>query len=105
MVTKKFGVDFHSSGGALTLNANEVGPSYSTSYEAPPDSFTHPDGWTITAKVHEDYYEWINDFEATHPTFGRVWGNFESEVHADSEEAFADFYAKHTPSAWDYWDI
>jgi hypothetical protein len=34
-----------------------------------------------------------------------VWGDFEKEVYADSEEAFADFYAKHEPHAWDYWDI
>lgn len=102
MITKKFGQDFHSKDGALTLNVDEVS-------ETNPDSGTHTrthaDGWTITGKVHEDYYTWVNDFEAVHPTLGKVWGNFETEVFADSEEAFQDFYAKHAPCAWDYWDI
>ncbi len=103
MIVKKFGVDFHSAGGALTLCAGEV-------CELPePDrgtyTRTHADGWTISGEVHEDYFLWVNGFEASHPTLGRVHGDFESEVHADSEEAFQDFYAKHPPQAWDYWDI
>jgi hypothetical protein len=31
-------------------------------------------GWTITGKIHEDYYEWVNYFEATHPDYGWVKG-------------------------------
>jgi len=86
----------------LTLGAGEVRensclPGHYTK--------THSDGWTISGEVLEDYYEWVNDFEASHPTLGRVWGNFESEVHADSEEAFADFWEKHEPEEWDYGDI
>lgn len=90
-VTKTYGKDFHSEGGALTLK--------------PSDLVTHPDGWTITGEVHEDYYEWVNEFEATHPVYGRVWGDFEAQVFADSQEAFDHFYISHQPEAWDYGDI
>lgn len=91
MITKKFGVDFKSEYGALTLNPEEIGE--------------HPDGWIISGEVHEDYYEWVNEFEAHHPTYGKVWGNFEEEVYAESEEGFQHFYKNHTPVAWDYGDI
>lgn len=102
MVTKRFGQDFNSSGGALTLSSHEV---TDTGAESGTHERTHPDGWTIKGEVKEDYYVWVNSFEAHHPQLGRVWGDFESEVHADSEKAFADFYAKHPPEAWDYYDI
>jgi len=62
MITKKFGIDFNSEGGALTLDADEVEP-YEIGVET---SKTHEDGWTITATVNEDWYEWINYFEAEH---------------------------------------
>lgn len=68
-------------------------------------SRTHLDGWTISGHVNEDWYCWVNDFEASHPTFGRVWGNFESKVFADTAEGFAAFYEAHPPESWDYWDI
>jgi hypothetical protein len=102
MITKKFGVDFFSSGGALTLMPEQV---CTTHAENGTHTRTHDDGWTITGQIHEDYYLWVNDFEAIHPTFGKVSGNFESVVTADTEEGFADFYSKHTPEAWDYGDI
>lgn len=66
---------------------------------------THADGWTITGEIHEDYYVWVNDFRATHPELGTVEGNFEHEVKASSEEAFAHFWKHHEPVAWDYHDI
>ena len=93
MITKKFNKDFYSNGGALTLRPDYV-------LESP-----HKNGWTIEGKILEDYYEWVNDFEAFHPVFGRVWGNFESEVHADSEEGFNNFYNNFPPEDWDYGDI
>jgi hypothetical protein len=102
MITKKFGVDFRSEGGALTLKVSDV---TDTNSDSGTHTRTHDDGWTITGEIHEDYYTWVNSFEAKHPTLGRVWGDFEGEVHADSEEAFADFYATHPPEAWDYGDI
>lgn len=101
-VTKKFGVDFFSGGGALTLPVEAVtqGKDYCGEH-----SRTHKSGWTIKGVIHEDYYTWVNDFEATHPKLGRVWGNFEYEVHASSKKAFAHFWAHHEPEAWDYMDI
>ncbi len=85
--------DFNYQGGhmALTLHPSELGVNES--------------GWSISGQVHEDYYEWVNYFEAVHPVFGRVWGDFEDVVYADSEEAFNDFYKNHEPIHWDYWDI
>lgn len=62
-------------------------------------------GWFITATIYEDYFSWVNEFEATHPLLGRVWGNFEETVWATSQEAHDDFI-KHNPfSEWDYRDI
>ena len=102
MITKKFGVDFNSEGGALTLAPSEVTDS---GHESGTHAKTHEDGWTITGKIHEDYYVWVNEFEAAHPIYGKVWGDFESEVHADSEEGFQHFHENHKPHAWDYDDI
>ena len=76
---------------ALTLNPSELGVNES--------------GWTIVGEVVEDWYEWVNEFEAYHPDFGWVRGNFEDEVTADSKQAFDHFYEHHPPSEWDYWDI
>ena len=76
---------------AFTLHPSELGENAS--------------GWVISGEIHEDYYEWVNEFEAIHPDLGRVWGNFENVVYADSQEAFEHFYKNHTPSEWDYWDI
>ena len=102
MITKKYGIDFKSEGGALTLNPEEV-----TNGDEDNGIHTkeHKDGWIITGEIHEDYYTWVNKFKAEHPTFGKVWGNFEEEVYADSEEGFQDFYSKHKPREWDYGDI
>ena len=102
VIEKKFGIDFKSEGGALTLNPSEVAEG---SEESGTHERKHNDGWTIKGEIYEDYYTWVNDFEAEHPKFGKVWGNFEGSVFADSEEGFKDFFTKHEPSAWDYWDI
>ena len=98
---KRFGVDFESSGGALTLLSEEV----HLTARSGTHTRKHDDGWTITGKIHEDYYTWVNDFVATHDVFGEVSGNFEGEVRASSNEAFSDFWKRHKPKAWDYWDI
>lgn len=103
MITKVFGKDFFSSGGALTL---------------PPESITddkmvtkghwskkHKSGWTISGEMHEDYYRWVNEFNAQHPELGSVWGNFEFKVFATTEEAYQNFLANHPPEDWDYRDI
>ncbi len=91
MITKTYGKDFYSNGGALTLSPSIIGENNS--------------GWTITGKIHEDYYHWVNKSSAHHPTLGRVWGDFEDKVFATSKVAFDDFYLNHKPEAWDYMDI
>lgn len=72
---------------------------------SPGDLGENPSGWTITGVVHEDYFEWVNYFEAKHPTFGWVRGDFESEIQAKSKKAFAHFLENHPPNEWDYGDI
>lgn len=62
-------------------------------------------GWLIKSVVHEDYYKWGNEFEASHPVYGKLYGNFETIVYGDSEEGFNHFIQHHPPSEWDYWDI
>lgn len=102
MITKKYTIDFNSSGGALTLNTEEVKDIllWDKTYMK-----THKDGWTIIGTVYEDYYEWVNEFVAFHPIFGKVWGDFEDIIFADSNDGFEDFYKRHQPEAWDYGDI
>jgi hypothetical protein len=91
-VTKQFGIDFNSRDGALTLD-----PAYVLNIQS--------SGWKITGRIKEDYYEWVNEFEAVHPFYGKVWGDFEDKVYADTEEGFNHFYKNHPPKAWDYQDI
>lgn len=62
-------------------------------------------GWFISGEIHEDYYKWVSDFVAIHPTFGCVRGNFQSIVYADSQEAYDDFCTAHPFDSWDYQDI
>jgi hypothetical protein len=121
-IVKKFGVDFgvdvkRNEGIygrlACTLPAHDVsevdlfdrGEVSAPNCEDGRHSRTHSDGWTITGYICEDWYLWVNEFDAIHPTYGRVHGNYETEVYADSEEAFNHFYQHHPPKVWDYWDI
>ena len=62
-------------------------------------------GWVISGTVHEDYYEWVNSFEAYHPTFGIVFGDFEDVVFYSSEKALEHFLKNHHYESWDYYDI
>jgi len=66
---------------------------------------THPDGWTITASLNEDWFWFVRHFEARHPKFGCVAGDFEHKVFADSEEAFDHFFVHHGPQEFDCGDI
>lgn len=102
IIEKHFGKDFKSVYGALTLETSAVTES---NMQSGTHSRTHDSGWTITGEIHEDYFVWVNEFEATHPKFGRVWGDFEHTVYADSEEGFQHFWEHHEPEAWDYHDI
>lgn len=101
MIEKKYGIDFNSPKGALTVLREYVSDREETGMH----SKTHDSGWTISGEVVEDYFYWVNKFEAYHPKYGRVWGDFEESVFADSEEGFQDFYQKHPPEAWCYEDI
>ena len=82
---------FHYSDSAYTLRPEDVGK--------------HENGWELKAIIHEDYYEWVNYFEAFHPIHGKVWGDFESEVQADSYTAIGNFLDNFEPHEWDYADI
>lgn len=70
---------------------------------------THPDGWTIRATVHEDYYRWIEVFEASHSLHGRVWRGAEdienNTVKASSKNAYELFVANHPFSQFCAGDI
>lgn len=100
MIVKRFEVKGSS---AHTLAPEEIYENHT--FQCGGSSRKHKDGWTISGVISEDYFYWVNDFVATHPDFGRVWGNFESEVFASTEAAFQDFFEGHSPEAWDYWDI
>lgn len=89
----------------FSRTAEQLGCKNSAFTLMPDQIGTHESGWTITGKIHEDYYAWVNDFEAIHPVFGKVWGDFENEVFADSEAGFNHFYENHPPTEWDYGDI
>jgi len=102
MIKKTFGKDFNSCEGALTLRVSYV---TDTNAESGTHTKTHDSGWTITGNIIEDYYIWVNAFKAKHPIHGEVYGDFEMEVFAESEEGFQDFYKNHPPEAWDYMDI
>ena len=56
MITREFNITGHD---ANTLPPECIGKNES--------------GWEITGEIHEDYYEWVNDFEATHSQYGKVW--------------------------------
>lgn len=67
--------------------------------------YNEASGWTIYGAISEDYYEWVNSFEATHKTYGVIKGDFEHEVTADSKEALDHFLKHHPYLEWDYGDI
>jgi hypothetical protein len=105
----KFWKHFFSKNWALTLytyyvNNNE---KWSVAYNDITKEYTkiHDNWWTITAVIHEDYYEWINDFSAIHNKYWKVWWDFEDTLYAESIEWFYNFYENFPPEDWDYGDI
>lgn len=88
MITHVFNVEYP--------NAHTLEPSYLGS---------HSSGWTISGEIHEDFYEWVNEFEATHPIYGKVWGDFETEVYSETLQGYEHFIRNHPPEEWDYGDI
>ena len=86
-----FAVEYNIKGhNAYTLSEEDIG--------------THKDGWTITGKIHEDYFRWVNKFDATKGN-EHIFGDFEEVVYCTSLEALDDFLENHKPTSWDYWDI
>lgn len=68
-------------------------------------SRTHDSGnWTISGIIHENYWLWVEDFEATHPKYGNIIGNFEKELIVDSIPAITHFLEHHPYKTWDYYD-
>jgi len=99
-ISKFFGKDFNSTKQALTLSAKEVSDMpFDTGHFVK----KHDDGWEIEGFVLTDgVMFWVNEFMATHPKYGNVYGDFELEVISDTEEGFQDFYTRHCPESWDY---
>lgn len=67
--------------------------------------FNEKSGWTIEGDVHEDWYEWVNYFEATHPVLGWVKGDYEDCLTGSSKKALKHFMENHPADEWDYFDI
>ena len=77
----------------------------SEAFTLSPDDIGTKGMWTLRGEVHNDYYAWVNEFEAEHLVLGKVWGDFDNTVYADDEETFNDFMKHFTPYRWDYHDI
>ena len=71
----------------------------------PKDLGHHGDGWTVTGEICEDYYNWVNYFTAIHDKYGKIEGNFEDSISAESVESLAHFLVHHPFDEWDYYDI
>lgn len=70
---------------------------------------THEDDWCISGEIKSRCYQGITEFfvkqfQAEHPVYGKIMGDFEIEVYADSEEGFQHFYTHHKPVIWDYYN-
>lgn len=66
---------------------------------------TYDNGWTLSGYAQDDWRLWVNLFFATHHKYGMVWGDFEINVFAETEEAYQDFVKHFPPMDWDYHDI
>jgi len=102
MIKKICGKDYQNKEGALTLDTLDVQDVRLSDGRYVK---VNKSGWTIIGEIHEDYFEWVNEFEAYHKKYGVVYGDFEIEVFATSEEAYNHFYKHHKPKVWDYGDI
>jgi hypothetical protein len=97
--------------GACTLDSNEVKDDETNIDYTKIYTKTHSSGWTISGRIHDDYFQWVNEFYATHPIYGTISGDFESKIYilpnidVNSENLFNDFWENHTPNIWDYMDI
>jgi len=71
----------------------------------PSPGFDESTGWTVIGEVHEDYYKWINDFEAYKGKECYVKGDFENIIETSSLKALDVFLSHYTVNEWDYYDI
>lgn len=87
-------------------NPYPMSAHYSANTLKESDLGTHSNGWTVSGKLQEDYYTWVNYFEASHPEYGTVRGDFEEDIlEATSKLALDKFCEEFAPEAWDYEDI
>jgi hypothetical protein len=104
MVRKVRGKDYGPQGtSACTLPLTAVAEAE----EVRDGTFTkvHPDGWTITGDLVQEWVCFVNNFSAVNQNGDWVRGDFGTVVWASSEEAFDDFVAAHPFHEWDYEDI
>jgi hypothetical protein len=87
--------------------ARTLPPDYVNDVKYSTGKFTklHESDWEISGEIREDYFRWVNDFQARHETFGSVCGNFEKTVYFDSMEGYEHFLKHHPYKEWDYGDI
>lgn len=61
-------------------------------------------GWIIEAKrVQSEFYaefSWIEEFKATHPIHGIVFGDYQSKVYASTNKAFEHFHQYYFPNVF-----
>lgn len=55
----------------------------------------HEDGWTISAKIEHYHYVWIETFKASHPKYGRIYGNLNESIKVQSLKAYEHFIKYH----------
>jgi hypothetical protein len=65
-------------------------------------SKTNDNGWTINAKIHNNFYKPINFFIAIHPTYGEVWGDFEKTIYASTPLAYQKLVESDLIAHWDF---
>jgi hypothetical protein len=88
-----FGTDYGLEGSDEAPNRISLNPLYLGK---------HVDGWEIAGLIHnEDWFYAVGAFEAKHPEFGVVYGDFEKTVKATSAKGFFEFIAAYPPIVWD----
>ena len=62
-------------------------------------------GWTIGGVIHADWVVWVSKFQASHPQYGTVRGDFAVRVEASSQAAYDHFVHHHRPRTFEDADI
>lgn len=93
------GKDYPYDGPALTLSPRFVIDTNADNSK----EFINESGWKIKGEIVED--AWVDNFEAIHPVYGILRGDFERCIEAQSKEAFDHFWEHHEPDSWYYGDI